>query len=181
MDIKYRQQLGELCKHFDMLTDAAEIGVAEGNFSKDILNMGFERLYMVDNWATIEGVKGDGNFEQEWHDKNFARAKEQTEPFFDKVVILRGLSAKMSEAVPDESLGLVYLDAGHDYSSVWFDLKHWYPKLKKGGIMAGHDFVNPAYGVADAVADFVKSRNIEVHLIAEDKNEDAGFWFRKTC
>lgn len=179
MEIKYRTQLGELCEHLGMLGYAAEIGVAEGNFSKDLLNMGFERLYMVDNWATIEGVKGDGNFGQEWHDKNLSRAKEQTEPFFDKVVILRGMSSKMCELVPDESLGLVYLDAGHDYSSVWFDLKHWYPKLKKGGIMAGHDFVNTAYGVAEAVHDFTSKRGIEVHLIAEDKNEDAGFWFIK--
>jgi len=173
--IQYRKDLFQICE----LGEAAEIGVAEGNFSRDLLQMGFEKLYMVDNWATIEGVKGDGNFPQEWHDKNFARAQEQTAIFGGRAVFLRGLSAKMADEIQDESLSLVYLDAGHDYTSVWFDLKHWFPKLKKGGIMAGHDYLNTVYGVHDAVADFVKVRGIEVHLIGEDKNEDAGFWFKK--
>jgi len=176
MDIQYRKQLGELC---ETKNAAAEIGVAEGNFSKDILNMGFEKLYMVDNWATIEGVRGDGSFEQDWHDANFEKAKEQVAEFGDKAVLLRGMSKEMSLKVPDESLDLIHIDAGHDYTSVYFDLKYWFPKVKKGGIISGHDYLNTAYGVHEAVNDFTKHKGIEVNVIHEDKSEDAGFWFRK--
>lgn len=179
MNIKYRRQLGELCEHFGMLGEAAEVGVAEGNFSKDLLNMGFTKLYMIDNWATIEGVKGDANFGQEWHDANFEKAKQQVLLFGDKAVILKGLTKEMASQIPDNSLSLVYLDAGHDYTSVWHDLKAYLPKLKVGGIMAGHDYLNTAYGVHDAVNDFLKGTGIEINLIPEDKNEDAGFWFIK--
>ena len=179
MDIKYRQQLGELVKELlGEYGDACEVGVAEGNFSKDLLNMGFEKLYMVDNWATIEGVTGDGNFEQDWHDANFTIAKGQVAQFGEKVVILRGMSDVMCKEIPDNSLNLVYLDGGHDFRTVWFDLKNYLPKLKQGGIMAGHDFGNPAYGVEDAVRKFCDGK-YEVHVIPENSPENIGFWFQK--
>lgn len=178
MEIHSRSQLGELCKHLGMLTEAAEVGVAEGNFSKDLLNMGFTKLYMVDNWGTIEGVRGDGNFPQDWHDENLKKAKQQTSSFGERRIILKGLSKEMANHVPDNSLGLVYLDAGHDYTSVWFDLVHWFPKLKQGGIMAGHDYTNPDYGVHQAVNDWAARKNIKVNLISENGG-DASFWFQK--
>ena len=82
----------------------------------------------------------------------------------------------MFHSVPDNSLGLLYLDAGHDYDSVMGDLVTWYPKVVKGGVIAGHDFLNPAYGVNRAVMEFAQS---EVFTISENKNEDAGFLFIK--
>eukprot|EP00758_Cryptobia_borreli_P017344 Tbor_TRINITY_DN6182_c4_g1::TRINITY_DN6182_c4_g1_i3::g.22011::m.22011 len=35
----------------------------------------------------------------------------------------------------------IYVDARHDYKGVLDDISQWWPKLKKGGIMAGHDYV----------------------------------------
>ena len=117
------------------------------------------------------------NFPQEWHDANFEKAKEQVRNF-ENAIILRGMSDEMSKHIPDESLSLVYLDGGHDYRSVWFDLKNYLSKLKQGGIMAGHDFINPAYGVHDAVQKFCKGR-FTVHTILENDPLNAGFWFQK--
>ena len=36
----------------------------------------------------------------------------------------------------------MYIDARHDYESVKEDLEHWLPKVKLGGIVAGHDYVD---------------------------------------
>jgi hypothetical protein len=57
------------------------------------------------------------------------------------------------------------------------DLKAWLPKVKKGGIVAGHDYLNPDYGVNQAVKDFAGDK-YTVHTIHENKMVDAGFWFQ---
>lgn len=65
----------------------------------------------------------------------------------------------------DNSLAIVFIDASHRYDDVIQDLKSWYPKVKKGGIIAGHDYY-PGHpiseaGVVPAVQKFFKDRNIE--------------------
>ncbi len=176
MIIKYRTQLVDLLKHFNLPLTGIEVGVAEGYNSFDLLEKGMEKLYLVDNWRTIHGVTGDGNFDQAWHEKNYMDAMARVEPHRDKVIVLRGLSNQMCHNVPDESVSMVYLDGDHSYVGVLKDLNCWYPKVVKGGIIAGHDFLNPAYGVRQAVQDFFKGT---INIIEENQECDAGFWFVK--
>jgi hypothetical protein len=173
--IKHRTQLPDLMRELKLPMMAAEIGVAEGYFSAELLHGGMEKLYMVDIWRT-ENVKGDGSMPQEWHDKNYNSAMLRVGNFLDKVVILKGFSEAKSIHVPDNSLGLVYLDAGHSYEDVFKDLTVWIPKLIEGGIMAGHDYLNKAYGVYEAVEYFTNGK-FTVNIITENKDEDSGFWF----
>ena len=44
------------------------------------------------------------------------------------------------EFIKDGELDLVYVDGDHRYEAVLADLKGWLPKLRAGGIMAGHDW-----------------------------------------
>lgn len=39
----------------------------------------------------------------------------------------------------DNTLDCVFIDAAHDYQSVCNDINSWLPKLRRGGILAGHD------------------------------------------
>ncbi len=48
-------------------------------------------------------------------------------------------------------LDLVFIDTPHDYDSVIADLKAWLPKVKPGGIIAGHDYCPQWPGVAKAL------------------------------
>lgn len=156
----------------------AEVGVAEGLFSADILRWPAGKLFMVDNWAIIPTQTGDGASPKEWHDKNYQDAMNRVEPFKERVEVLRGISWDMAAKVQDESLDLVYLDAGHSYDCVKRDLEAWFPKLKKGGVMAGHDYLNTAYGVKQAVLEFCKGK-YQVNVLLENKDVDAGFYFIK--
>ncbi len=178
MELKYRSNIIDLLNHFNLRGSVAELGCAEGYFSSDLLRMGVDKLIMVDNWGTIDGVTGDGNFPQEWHDRNYEAAMQRVDKYKDVVSVLRGFTVEMAKYVPDEMLAMVYLDACHTYEAVKADLHAWFPKVKPGGIIAGHDFINPAYGVKEAVEEFCKGK-FEVHVITEDKDADAGFWFRK--
>ena len=50
------------------------------------------------------------------------------------------LFARSTEVILPEKLDFVYIDANHNYECVKEDIEHWYPKVKVGGIIAGHDF-----------------------------------------
>lgn len=171
MEIKHRWQLNKLLPKNPIV---AEIGVAEGLFSLEILQKWDPKLlYMVDIWESNGSFPGDAGSPQEWHNKNYKEAMERVKGY--PVNVLRGPSVGMAQhVVKDGSLDLVYLDACHSFDCVTADLKAWLPKLKKGGVMAGHDFLNKDYQVFEAVEQFWK---IGIHTIPENSNSDAGFYF----
>lgn len=178
MVIKSRTELVKLMKHLNLPLVAAEIGVAEGILSGELLEMGIEKLYLIDIWETMPFLDGCASFDQSWHDDNY---KQVTDKFGNdtKVVILKGFSHKMAKLVEDESLGMIYLDASHDKKSARSDLEIWVPKLVTGGICAGHDYLNPAYGVKGAVTEFTENK-MPVYILEEEQGEqNAGFYFIK--
>ena len=76
---------------------------------------------------------------------------------------------------PDEAFDWLYLDATHTYAEAKRDLAAWYPKLKVGGLMSGHDYQFQAqaigdgyiFGVKDAVDEFAAKRNMRVYQTTE--------------
>jgi len=173
--MKYRRDLWKICK---VPGNAAEIGVAEGYFSADILSwpVNFPKVYMVDRWACVETQTGDGGFPQKWHDKNFDDAINRVKKYGQRVTVLRGDSANMSKHVPDGSLALLYIDGDHSFEGVMRDLTAWVPKVAKGGVVALHDYEARQYGVKKAVQNFCDGK-YEVFPIPEDKQCDAGAYF----
>jgi hypothetical protein len=175
-EIRYRKDLYRLLPSNPV---TAEIGVAEGFFSRDIIMTCVSSLhYCIDNWETLPQT-GDGGFDQEWHTNNYNSAVERMKPYGERVKILRGLSWRMAQHVPNNSLDLLYIDGDHSFEGVKKDLEAWYPKVKPGGVIAGHDFINPAYGVSQAVGEFTNRIAARVFVIREDHDDDAGFYFYK--
>lgn len=176
MNVKYRRELNKV---IDLSLPVAELGVAEGLFSRDMLNWDIPKLYSVDAWSKLN-QKGDGGFDQSWHDKNYNNAKKLLSQFGDRSVILKGLTHEMASQVEDNSLGLLYLDGDHSFEGVMRDLNAWYPKVAKGGYVAGHDYLCADYDVQRAVRKFASENNIhEILTIEENSIQDAGFIFMK--
>jgi hypothetical protein len=178
MKIKSREQIVDLMKHFKLPLIAAEVGVAEGRLSKELLAWGIERLYLIDIWEKVPFIKGCGSFEQKWHDDNYASVLEKIKGNEDKVIILKGFSYKMAEKIPNESLGMAYIDGDHTYEGARADIDSFWPKLVKGGIMVFHDAANPDYGIRNAMHDFTKG--VGINMLEEDGEiENIGAWIQK--
>jgi predicted O-methyltransferase YrrM len=74
---------------------------------------------------------------------------------------IQGLSWECANKFEDSSLDFVFIDADHTYESVVKDINSWYPKLKKGGILSGHDY--PSWnGVKKAVDEFINKNNMKL-------------------
>jgi len=58
----------------------------------------------------------------------------------DYVNIIQSDSVSAASNYEDNSLDFVFLDAAHTKSAVFRDLEAWYPKVKVGGTIAGHDY-----------------------------------------
>lgn len=67
------------------------------------------------------------------------------------VVIYDSPTTTAALAVPERMLDLCFIDADHSYEACKTDIEHWLPKVKTGGIIAGHDFVEAHSGVMQAV------------------------------
>ena len=106
-----------------------ELGVASGYFSESLLLSGnFQTLYSVDVWA-------DHHNEEEY--RNVCLRLGQ---FGDRSKIFRNTFDETLQSIPDKSLDFLYVDGyAHTGTNASIILK-WLPKMKNGGIIAGHDF-----------------------------------------
>ena len=64
-------------------------------------------------------------------------------------------------------LDLVFVDAQHDYDEIVKDINVWRPKLRSGGIMAGHDYGPYWPAVIRAAHEFARSSGQPLHLGAD--------------
>ena len=67
----------------------------------------------------------------------------------DNVAYWRRDSVDAASWFPLDSIDVVYIDASHIYKNVKQDIHAWFPKVKRGGIIAGHDY--DIDGVKEAV------------------------------
>ncbi|AUX19863.1 hypothetical protein SOCEGT47_003160 [Sorangium cellulosum] len=79
-------------------------------------------------------------------------------------IVHRLASTDAAARFAEASLDLVFLDASHDAAAVLADLEAWWPRLKPGAILAGHDHNEEHAGVLEAVARFAAraGRAVEV-------------------
>lgn len=77
------------------------------------------------------------------------------------VCFLQGPSVEWAENFADDSVDFVFIDADHSEAGMRADLAAWAPKIKPGGILAGHDYSAADWpGVVRAVDEFVKLRGL---------------------
>lgn len=159
----------ELTKYFAGLRFkiGAEIGVWDGRYSEILCqNIPGLKLYAIDCWKDQPGYKKRA---VEWEAVRLT-AKEKLKPY--GVTILEMISMEAVKKIADSSLDFVFIDAGHDYNSVRDDIREWDKKVRKGGIVSGHDYYvtrQGNVGVINAVDEYVKEHCCELKLTDWDR------------
>lgn len=69
-------------------------------------------------------------------------------------------SISASKIYKDNSIDFVFIDASHEYDNVKEDISSWFPKVKFGGIIAGHDYKYGWKDVDKAVDEFFMNKII---------------------
>ena len=128
----------------------AEIGVEQGKYSEKLLsrNPGL-RLFCVDAWARYRNYRDHVN--QEKLDGFYHRTEERLKKY--DAVLVRAYSADAAKQFKANSLDFVYLDANHSLPYVIQDIHLWGDKVRSGGIVSGHDFIQ------------YKKENIQCHVV----------------
>ncbi|MDP1712255.1 MAG: class I SAM-dependent methyltransferase [Candidatus Nanopelagicaceae bacterium] len=163
--------------------NGVEVGVLRGDFSAVLLADPNTRLWLVDSWKHVDGCIDENNSSSEQHEKNYLFTVNR---FQDerRVTILRATALEAATMTPDNSLDFVYLDADHRYEETLKAITAWYPKLKLGGIMSGHDYLdsqtgNTIFGVKCAVDSFVIKINLQGGLHLTQESSWPSWWFIK--
>jgi predicted O-methyltransferase YrrM len=77
----------------------------------------------------------------------------------DQVRTLEGDSAECASHFIDGELDMVFIDADHRFEYVARDIKSWQPKLRRGGVLAGHDYADES--VARAVQELLPGAAVQ--------------------
>ena len=121
-------------------TKGVELGVETGKYAEVLLkgNPNLTDLYLVDAWKAYQGYRD--HVTQSKVDGLLQTAIDRLLPFQKKTHFLRSFSLDAAKNFKDMSLDFVYIDANHALPYVMDDICAWEPKVRKGGIVAGHDY-----------------------------------------
>lgn len=173
-----REQFPELLRNLGYET-GAEIGVAAGEHAEFLLKNWPGSLLLVDCWQKQDWAihcDSEALTTDEGHEQNYQHALDRMRPFGTRAAFVRKFSIAAASSIREGSLDFVYLDANHSYKAVCADLLAWYPRVKSGGLMSGHDFVdsgNP-FGVKSAVLEFIADLPVDLYVAP---NEDWKTWY----
>lgn len=142
----------------------AEIGVYKGDNAEFILKILKPTiLYLVDPWNNF--LDTDSN--EIIGETQYIETQQRLKEYGNKRLIKR-TSQEANKLFKDEEFDFVYIDADHHYDSITNDLKLWYPKIKKGGVLAGHDYHKSMEGIVMAVNEFCVDNKLQLMYAETD-------------
>lgn len=129
-----------------------EVGCKEGRTTGYLLqNMPKLEVFAIDPWAPVPNADEDY---ASWDFKAIEDAFwKNVGEHRDRCRMLRMTSLEAARTIADNSIDMVFIDAGHDYKSCLEDIRAWLPKVHPRGILAGHDYQHQFPGVHRAVAE----------------------------
>ncbi len=125
-----------------------EVGTCNGT---SLAFLGVE-IYNSGRPITVEGVDLDNH--------NGHAAANLAPLGKDAPRLISGCSWEVAAKYEDGSLDFVFIDGDHSFESVSKDIAAWLPKVRPGGIIAGHDYSAPFPGVMRAVAEAFSEWNV---------------------
>jgi len=154
----------------------AEVGVAFGEFTREILNRcAPEKLFLIDSWDSARFRDGLGAIEQEYA-PNIASGQ---------VEIRLGKSVDVLRNMAGGAFDWAYIDTSHTYETTLAELQLSGDIVGDDGRIAGHDFctgnvVRPVpYGVVEAVTKFCKDCDWQFEYLTAESNGHFSFCLKR--
>ena len=124
----------------------AEVGVRDGRTTFSLLDKIPElTIYAIDTNISL------------FYNKDVA------ERYGNRLIPIQGYSYIVADEIKDGSLDIVFIDADHSYESVKKDIIKYTPKLKKNGLLTGHDIDYP--GVNKAVHELIQDFDVGPNFV----------------
>ena len=167
----------ELLKFVPKSSVGVEIGVANGDYTEEILTIVKPKIcHLVDIWGSDRyGQKRyknvHGRFEKQFNDGT--------------LIINRGLSNDCADDFDDNYFDWAYIDTDHSYKTTLEELRKYSQKVKDNGLIMGHDYAMGnwekyfKYGVIEAVFQFCVEENYEFVYLAMELTQS--FAIKKIC
>lgn len=153
MIIETRDDFGKLAELHKVTGLGAEIGVQYGVFSERIAKDYSGHILCVDLWQ-----------DEQIYNECKQRLSDTT-----RFTMIKRPSVEAAENIPDLSLDFVYIDANHFKQFVLDDIAAWYPKVRHGGIIAGHDYCHYTdIEVIQAVDEWCEATGYSINLTTKD-------------
>ncbi len=165
-----------LLEHLPKQGVVAEVGVANGDFTKQILERSHpKKLHLVDAWETERFESGLDKVSERF----------SGEITNGTIEVNRGLSTERLREFEDSYFDWVYIDTDHSYPTTRDELRIAARKVKSGGHIAGHDFTsgNPVravpYGVIEACNEFCVNEGWEYAFLTLEPSGHFSFSLQK--
>jgi hypothetical protein len=147
-----------------------EVGVQHGRFLETIDGACEPRaLFGVDVWRWIAGEyeRDPANRPDAAREAEYREAAERIGKR-PHVALLRMESLDACRLFADGSLDAAYLDADHTKAGFTRDLDMWWPKIRAGGILSGHDYCEREWiAVKTVLDDFVRNFGLGLMISGE--------------
>jgi hypothetical protein len=159
----YFELYKQMVERFPSGSHFVEVGCWKGKsaaaMAVEILNSDKEiKFDCIDPWYD---QKQNGEYFETLYTDLYETFLKNIEPVKDYINPLRMTSMEAVDLYKDQSLDFVFIDANHEYEYVYEDIKKWLPKVKYGGVLAGHDISYPPIFQA------LKDNNLE-HKFKQD-------------
>lgn len=157
-----------------------EIGVYRGEHAESLLkHLNIRRLFLIDPYelyATYKEGRAHYGVDHESLSSAKEHALERLAPYAGKVSWIFKKSIDSLAEIPDQ-LDFVYVDGNHDEVFVNSDILSFFPKIRKGGILGGHDFYNGYCREHDGVIRAVTKFSVKYDLPLQVELPD--WWVKK--
>ena len=147
-----------------------EVGLWKADFAKLILDSD-PRVY----WYGVDPYFEYGKMKRkqpEW-DAIYERVMNKMKPFGKRFKMVRKPSSEGFNFIP-KKVDFVFIDGNHDEDFVYEDLRLYEPRVRKGGIISGHDYSHRVYMAVDR---YVEEYGRKLHV--DTSFDPCGvFWWR---
>jgi len=161
-----------LTKRFDILNQfiaehglfiGAEVGTGNGKTALELLKKNPELILIEVAYYPGPSILPKNDYYYCTSGRAKSLWQKRIHRFRKQVRIIPSSSINAAKKIKEGSLDFAFIDADHSYEHCLQDCKIWFPKVRSGGLMCGHDYhVRRFPGVVRAVNEVFGRENIQL-------------------